>query len=1838
MFEETASLLDSLGPASLELPLTLVAELRDARIYRTVARIGAECQMVLVTVPQSNVTSSIVYESFAHQLRIEHRITASWGGRPLRLASLSGQTVLLSEDLGGTPLARVGQTEDKRQFLSLALPIARCLSECHDCGLLHRDINLLNVFVDPGRGAAWLANFANAALIGDRDSGFKHDLCSTLECMSPEHIGRMGSDLDVRSDLYSLGAVFYKMLTGCPPFATSNLQQWVHSHLASSPVAPENRAAHIDHALSSIVMKLLSKTPEDRYQTAVGLVHDLLEYQERIDGGRDERPFIPGLKDAFVRLRPVRRFHGKDANVIRLSTALDRVRAEVAPRLFLLHGHSGVGKSRTFDEFRRAHTGSATFASGKCDPQLQAVPYAPLKPVLRRMVDAALSLPVVRLDELRRDIEEAAGVHSHLLSAIVPEFASVIPGRREVSIAVENLSEQRVGDVLADVLTAFSRSFSTLVLFIDDLQWADSATLWLLGRVLRRRVANPVMVVGAYRDDERTEDVPVDVFLAEHVEYPHADRVEVSSLAACGVEDFIAEALSIAPTSCVELAKLIYAKTGGSPLFIEQYLKSLVDEGLLLYDVSEKTWSWDRKQLETMQSADDVEMLVKSRLEKMSTASLSLLAQLGCVGGEVDLNTICTVSDLPLGEVKPLLEAAVNDGVLLRSGPGYRFIHDKIREAAYSTIPVSDRPGRHRQIAIAILKAAEGRNIADVVFQIVGQYNHAIAEIDDEGERLEVYRLNFLAAKEAKRKYAYADAAKYLEVCTEILGERLWTMYRDLGVDLEVERARCDFMLGSVAQAEERLDIVFAQDGARWTDAAAICLRIEVNTAMGASDRAVMIALRYLESLGIVWSAHPSDEDVREEYQAMTRKIGTRSVDDVCRLPGMVDAAAVAAMEIVTRLQTPAMFTDLNLANLSICRAVNLSLEFGNCDASAFAYVMVGRLTGPRFGNYRQGFELGQAGFNLAKATPMGSYHASVFLVYVLLTMHWTRDVRDAQIVLRETFSVARKTGDLLYAAYTCNNLISNLIFCAAPLKDVEKEIGIALEFVRSVGFKLVEDILLTQCAVVRSMMGESKGVGVLDNEEFDEAVFEPYLLQSPSSAIAACWYWIRKMQCRYIGGDYEEAAKCVQKAKSLIWTSSLFLEEAEFHFFAALSLIACDRREKSEAVRDVLDEHLVALKTFSENCPANFRNRLLLVQAELFRHEGKISEAQLTYEEAISESCRNDLPNSEGLSCELAYRFYEQQGLHIAAASYKRRAREAYLRWGALGKVRQFDEVQWPMDRYVTVRSGGEGLGLQLAHLDLATLVEVSQSVSSEIDSNRLIEVLMTKAISHAGADRGVLVLLHKKTEIVRAEGLACDGEITITAMERPLDNAHVPRGALSAALAEGKSLVIEDARSDRRFESDNYLSAAGVRSALCFPIARGGKISGAIYLENKLLPGVFDGARCSVISVICAQVATALENARLYTDLKLRESKIRRLVDSNLVGLFIFGRDGTLLDSNSSFLDMLGYSRADVEFGRLNWAHMTGAVCVGSAVDPWELALGGSLERTFETEFLRSDGASIPVLAGISAFDEENGEAVAFVLDLTERKCAEEEARRADQRYQDARAELAHASRVTSLGQMAATISHEVKQPISAMAVHADAGLRWLTASPPNVIEAKNAFALISRDALRAGSIVDRIRGLVRKAPPEIQRIDLDDAINEIVAMTGANALKHNVSIELRLGTDARQISADRVQLQQVVLNLVVNAIEALSSTNESHHREIVIESRRENGMITVSVSDTGPGIGVGDFERLFEPFFTTKKTGMGIGLAVSRDIVEGYGGTLTAVRNERGGTSFTIALPEN
>jgi PAS domain S-box-containing protein len=1660
--------------------------------------------------------------------------------------------------------------------------------------------------------------------------------------MAPEQTGRMNRSVDARSDLYALGVTLYQMVTGVLPFTATDPMELVHSHLARRPVPPAERTPSVPAAVSAVVMKLLAKTPEDRYQTAVGVNDDLRRCLTLHRHGISIEPFALAVHDVPDVLRISDTLYGRERNIQELVAAFERVAGDGSSELALVSGQPGIGKSSVVSELQRTPSVSkGIFAAGKCDQSTRDIPYATLAQALHGLVQMILRSSEAELARWRASIEDAVGPNGRLITGLVPELQLVIGEQPAVPDLPPQDSRNRFQMTFRAFLRVFARSEHPLVLFLDDLQWIDTATLGLVEDLAGRRETRHLLLIGAYRDNE--VDVSHPLLLALDALRRNGTRVSAIVLSALTLDDvcrLIAHAVHGNEEHVRPLARLVIDKTGGNPFFTIQLLTELASESLLSFDADAAAWRWNLAQIGAKGYTDNLARLMVGKLQRLSGAAQEALKELACLGSIVEFTRLAIVRESSEDEVHATFRDAARAGLVIRLQGAYRFAHDRIQEAAYALIPQASRPEMHLRIGRRLREATDGEPTAEHLFAIVAQLNRAVDSIGDVGERRMLLRLNVLAGMKARAGIAYAAARDYLAQAAVLVAEDAWERNYDETLELYLALAECEYLIGTFDSADRLFELMLGNARSDLDRARIYSLRIKVYQASSRYDESVVLALEALRLFGVAFPG--SDDEIAAttaaEFHAISVNLGGRRISDLLDAPTADDAEVRAVIALLVEAAPGAYNGRPKLFPLVTMKAVNFALRYGHTEQASYAYAVHALTLVSTYGDAAQAFAFSELALRLNDRFDNARLRGALLHLHGNHINFWRRHFATGVPILDHGFQACLEVGDFVYAGHIAFLTVWQAIERGDPLEEVQKLAARNAEFARQTHIEAVHQTIALQQQFIASLQGRTNDPLAFDAAGFSEGASLDAIARS-SFGCGIAFHRIMKQVLAFLHGRFAEALDAAGEAELVLDAARALPIEATHHFFHALTLTAlysaAPANEQAQFAR-LLEDKLKKLKLWSDDCPQNYRNRYALVLAEVARIEGRAAEAMDLYEEAIRSARDEGFVQQQALAFELAAHFYAARGFDTFAHAYRRSARDCYRRWGAHGKVRRLDEMYPELRDEIAPPPTPTVIADTVEHLDLATVIKVSEALSGEIVLEKLLDTLMRTAIEHAGAERGLLILPRGDELRIEAAVTSQGDEVTVALRQAAVTAADLPEPALRYVLRTHESVLLHDASAQGAFAADPYIRDHRARSVLCLPLLKQSRLLGVLYLENNLAPHVFTPARMAMLKLLASEAAISIENTRLYADLQEREARVRRLVDSNIIGIFIWNLDGRVIEANEAFLQITGYGHGDLVSGRMRWKEMTPTEWTES--DERRLAdlQANGIAQPYEKEFFRKDATRVSVLVGAAVYDKTKNEGVAFVVDLSERKEAEEAARASERRYHEVQLELTQANRIAAVAQLGASTAHEISQPLSGIITNASTCLRMLDARPSNVAGARETARRMLRDGNRAADVIARLRALFSNRPLTLNPLDLNEATSEVIALSATELQKSHVEVRTELADDLPSVTGDRVQLQQVILNLLRNASEAMDGINDRPRRVVIRTGRGEEDHVHLSVEDVGVGLDQQGMHTLFKAFYTTKTGGMGIGLAISRTIIESHRGRLWATPNDGPGITLAFSIP--
>ncbi|MCY1061511.1 AAA family ATPase [Nannocystis sp. SCPEA4] len=1383
-----------------------------------------------------------------------------------------------------------------RESLAIAAAVAEILAGLHASGVIHKHIKPANIIVRREPLAVHLVGFALATRLSveaQRPTSLDA-LEGTLAYMSPEQTGRMNRALDLRTDLYSLGATLYHLLTGAPPFPGDDRLELVHSHIARLP-APPRQLVDVPEVVSALVMRLLAKAPEDRYQSASGLLADLRECLRQLDAGGSVGDFPLARHESTGTLRLPQKLYGRDEELQVLLAAFDRVR-QGATELLLVAGYSGIGKSALVHELHKtiARDGG-TFVAGKFDQLARNAPYAPFVAAFRDLLRQTLGGGGERLTRVRDELLRAADGHAQVLVDLIPELAHVIGSQPPAPELGPTEALNRFNRLVDEFVQTFAGGDGPLVLFLDDLQWADLASLKLLQLFLTSPSPRRLLVVGAYRDNEVGANHPLTAAADElRGKGLGIQQLTLGPLAPQHLGELLADVLGGSVEHAMPLARVVWRKTDGNPFFVGLFLRGLYQDGLLRASPGEGAFTWDLAAIEAREVTANVVEFMSQRLRRCSDATQRALRLAACIGHKFTLAALATICvETPQTTAAALWEA-LEEGLVLPDSNDYRFAHhaapvlpgagddalelsyhfshDRVQQAAYALVAEDQRAETHLRIGRLLLLRLGGEPRPDELFDVVDHLDLGLELMRDPAERRQVSALNLAVGRHAKKSTAYAAAAQYLRAGIALLADGAWDHDYAHTYALHCELAECESLAGAYERAEPLFDLIHAHARDSVDHANVYILQMRLYQVAGRYDAGVDLGVRGLALFGVEM---PGGDDalqlaMTDEATAIAGNLAGRPVPSLLDAPLMIDPVHRAILSLMVGIMPCAYIGRPKVFPYFALKAVNFSLRHGNAEDSCFAYSVYGFMLITVFGDAATGYAFSEMSIQLNERLGDTKLRGTLLHLHGDHINFWVRPLRTDFPILEQAFHACVSAGDLVYASFLAFETVWQHIEVGTPLSEARRAAERFAAFARESNNEAVYETIRLQQQFLDSLAGRVRPGTLLDSDDFDAAECLERLTRA-SFGCGIAFYHIIRLILLYTYGRHDEALTAAAAAREVLGAVMAMPIEATFHLYEALAL--CARAGEGDATqaladRDLLRGDLYKLSRWADDCPENFEHKYLLVRAEEARITGRMLEAEDFYDQAIASARRNGFTQYEALAQALCGEFYRRRQRSFIAPVYMRAAHDGFIQWGAPAKAaliaREFPQ---PTGAPAVTRAPEDGGTVDVgAALDLETVVRLGQALVGEIELDKLLDRLVRIVMQNAGGTR-VFLVLDRDGALELAAAATADSDVVEIVPGTPLAaRPDVPASLVNYVARTREAVVLGDVARDPRFAADPALVARQVKSVLCLALAHRRHTSGILVVENDLIRDAFNRGRVELLQVLCAQAVTAVENALLY------------------------------------------------------------------------------------------------------------------------------------------------------------------------------------------------------------------------------------------------------------------------------------------------------------------------------------------------------------------------------------
>jgi len=1732
------------------------------------------------------ISGELLDTSEAAKLRREYEIAKgldfSGVAKVLEIKEFSDVIALVMEDFGGEALSEQVKNGAMplRDFLAVASQLAEILAELHRRGIIHKDLKPDNILL--GAGEVRLIDFGIAAPISQETVGIvsHRELEGSLSYLSPEQTGRMNRPVDYRTDFYSLGVTFYQLLSGRLPFVSDDPAELLHAHLARQPQPLLEVNPAVPPTLQAIVQKLMDKSPEQRYQSATGLKTDLERCLQMLENHGEIHEFELATADRSDRFQIPQKLYGREQETQVLLDTFDEV-SRGAARWMLVSGYSGIGKSSLIQEIHKPIVARrGYFTSGKFDQFNRNAPYTAVIAAFRNLMRQLLSESDEKVAQWKAKLLAALGSNGQIVIDVVPEVRLIIGEQPTVPSLPPSEAQNRFNLVFLKFVQTLSAPEHPLVLFLDDLQWADAPSLKLIEILLSDDETAHLLLLGAYRDNEVDATHPLTKTIQTLKEAEGTvQEITLKPLHISELNQIAADTLHVDPDETRPLAELLLEKTGGNPFFVNEFLKALHADKLIVFDYSESRWGWDIEKIRDRNITDNVVELMRGKIQVLDENTQRLCRHAACIGNRFDLVTLATVSEMtpqmtartlwpaireglivPIGNTYRLAEVVADSEKTLNSE--YRFSHDQVQNAAYVLLDEASKKALHLKIGRLLLGSFSEEEKNDRIFELATQFNHGASLIHEEKEQVSIAKLNLAAGKKAKNAAAYEPAFRYLAAGIALLPTDAWQRYYDLALELHNECAEAAYLSGNAEEMERLTAVVFRNAAELLHKVKAYTVKIQGYLSLTRNEEALNSCLEILALLGARFPAKPGKLHIVKSLITTKIRLRGKSADFLVGLPNMTDPTVTAIMEILPYAAAAAYFAKPDLFPLIVFKQVSLSVQHGNHIQSAFAYATYGLVMCGSTLEFDEGQKFGEIAIRLLDKFKAVAVATRTHFVNGGFIQHWRHHFRDTLDELLGAYQKGLETGDFTYGSYSIFNYASVKFYMGSPLPALKKE----MDEYNAALYKIKQNTGIVWLSIPRqtvaNLLGEANVSHRMSGPIYDESVeIERHIAGKDFSGLAV--YYMSRMTLSYLFDETGEAIEHGEHGVKLLDAVLSTLHVPQMHYYFALALFREAEKVAPAQRRKFLSKTkkpLGLIRKFAKSVPANHLAKQHLLEAEWHRSQGNYAQAEQLYQNAIAAARDSGFLHEEAIANELAARFWTIRHNADRSRQHLLEARRLYQKWGAVAKVRHLDQqyglkasAAQTSDTFSS-RSGGHSSD----ELDMLSLTKAALAISGEIQLDKLMSKLMHVVVENAGAQNGYLVIERDGQWRIEAKGSAEEGEESGMPSTLLQDNKFVPESVVQYVVRTREDLVVNDIQQDIRFAGDRVVRQKQTRSALCLPVINQGEIIGILYAENNLSAGVFTEERVQFMKLLSGQVAVSLENALQYERL---EQKVAE-------------RTAEVMRQK----EVLEKSLADLKMAQAKLVESEKMASLG------QLTAGIAHEINNPINF---------VSAGVKNLIR-NFEEAKEVMDT----------------YLNPDADTDEVAQQLS----------EKRRRQQILEIFEDSAI---------------LFKSIQNGVDRTISIVKSLRNFSRLDEGEVKAVDLHEGLDSTLEIL-QNQIKKKADIVKRYG-QLPPVDCAAGKINQVFMNILNNALQAMDERGT-----ITLETKHlpDKNEVEIAISDTGKGMSEEVKRRLFEPFFTTKPVGegTGLGLSISYSIIEEHKGRIEVESEPGKGSTFRIFLPVN
>ncbi|MEM9926601.1 MAG: AAA family ATPase [Cyanobacteria bacterium P01_D01_bin.50] len=1903
---------------------------------------------------------------FRNQYTIAKNLEIPGIVHPYSIEAYSNSYALVMEDIGGISLQeymKTGHIASVEDVFSIMVQITDILHNLHQNCVIHKDIKPANILINPQTCEIKLIDFSIASLLPKENQEIKNlnSLEGTLAYISPEQTGRMNRGVDYRSDFYALGVTFYELLTGELPFKSDDAMDLVYCHIAKQPPAmkkphpnpllgKERELEEIPQVLSDIVMKLMAKNAEDRYQSALGLKYDLETCLKQLKKTGKLENFQIAQRDICDKFIIPEKLYGRENEVKELLAAFERV-SQGNSELMLVAGFSGIGKTTVVHEVQKpiVNKQRGYFIKGKFDQFNRNIPFSAFVQAFQDLIGKLLRETDAQLSSHKRKILQTLGYNAQVIIEVIPELERIIGQQTPVPELSGIAGQNRFNSLFQKFIQVFTQKEHPLVIFLDDLQWADLASLQLIQLLISESETNHLLLIGAYRDNEVFPAHPL-ILTLEEIQKSEAEfhKITLTELNEESLNKLILDTLNCSFSISQSLTQLVYQKTQGNPFFTTQFLKSLHEDGLIKFDFDNSYWGCDISKLRTFTLTDDVVEFMALQLQKLPSSTQNALKLAACIGNQFDLVTLAIINEKSEFQTAADLWKALQLGLILLQNEvykfdlesktenreledsqviNYKFLHDRVQQAAYSLIPETQKQSTHLKIGQLLLQKLSDEEKSSRIFDLVNQLNLGKNIIKTSEDKFQLASLNLQAGKKAKLSAAYQGARNYFNIGISLLPETAWREDYELIYNLHLYGSEAAYLCGDFDLAEALYTETLPRAQTALDKAAIYRVQMTQYQLQGRNREAIEIQRQSLQLLG--WEIPTGQESIQaclnEEIATVKKFLEQQSVESILDFSKMEDSTIEEMLRILQILFYSAWLdAQPTLALLALTKMTTLSLQYGNSEMSPFGYVGYGLVANIILRDYEEAYCFGKMAVKLCAQFDNADVRGMTNFLFAADVHSWSHAIREADTYYDNAYKYGMEAGNWLTVGFMMMLSGSDRLTYGKNLDELLYTATTHADFLRHIkSLENLDALVVGVIQPIRNLLGLTKNSFTFDDDNFSES---EYLQKYANTNYHLAWFYSVKIRHAYLFGNQAVYPDLIPQLSIVENTVATHTKTPSSVFYVALMHLALVKTAEDE---QELQIHLQALlpleeklKIWTQACPENILHKSLLIQAEKYRLLGQKTEAIELYDKAIATAKTNQYLHEEALANELAAKFYLDWGKNKVAAGYMQEAYYCYARWGSSAKTDDLEQRYPdllhpilhlaaqslnPLGSLATMaaqnisihsstsinRSSSTSIN---AALDFTTILKASQALSSTIQLAELLCQLTQIILQNSGGDGCALILPNRDGEWY-VEAIATPDKTELTS--QPLENnPNLPTTLIHYVKNTQEVVVIDNLNTDLPVIGE-YLLEEQPKSVLCLPILNQGHLIGIFYLKNKLTSGVFSRDRIIILNFLCTQAAISLENARLYAQeqektrvIAQKEAEYRSIFESSNDGLSIVDLEtGQLIASNPTYSQMYGYTEEEFlslippDFIHSDYVYLFGSYLVTlNAGDQFYTQCIGK----------RKDGSYFDVeVKAVPFIYKGKPHGLTIVRDISKQKAilrqreqAEARVIKKSQELEEALGELKQTQlqmvqneKLATLGNLVAGVAHEVNNPIGFLKGsigNAEEYIKDLLAhiecyqeSYPIPQEDVNEHAedidleFIREDLPKLLDSMKLATGRIKEISTSLRTFSRADTSEKVACNIHEGIDSTILILKYRLKADEKRPAIEVIkeygklplvkcflgQLNQVFMNIIANAIDALDSASQGktfaqikenpHKITINTEFSTEKDRVIIYIKDNGPGMPENVKERIFDNLFTTKGVGKGtgLGLAIAKQIVEEtHAGKLSCNSTVGEGTEFVIELP--